>query len=158
MAFCGAGASPATVYSTQKSEREHETTRPQPQIATGKPRAIGLASSHRCQGWPHCPWTVSRARRPRHSNLTEIGIHPQPPILFRPHRQSLPNRILPNVFALLLQTLVRSQHMVKRFLLPDRPRKAQHLVNPMSRDTLQALQDIHKRIRPAVAIAPRRKQ
>jgi len=75
-----------------------------------------------------------------------------------PHHRSLPNRILPNVFELLLQTPVRPQHMVKRFLPPDRPRKARHLVNPMSRDTLQTLQDINKRIRPAVAIAPRGKQ
>jgi hypothetical protein len=42
--------------------------------------------------------------------------------------------------------------MVKRFFLPDWPAEMQQLVDAMSGRAFQALQDLDKRIRPAIWI------
>jgi len=47
--------------------------------------------------------------------------------------------------------------MIKRFLLPYWAGSPQNFVDAMCRCALQALQDIHERIRPALRIPERRK-
>ena len=74
---------------------------------------------------------------------TQGRVHPQPSILLCSLYPSLPHWVLPNVFALLRQTLVRSQHVIERFLLPHLTRSPQSFVNAVGRRALQALQDIH---------------
>src|SRR5204862_3567885 len=66
---------------------------------------------------------------------------------------TLPYRSLSDVFAFLLQTLIRPQHMIERFFFPDRTGSVKQLIDTMSSRALQTLQDVHERIRPALFIA-----
>src|SRR5438093_1446620 len=50
----------------------------------------------------------------------ELRVHPQPAIIFRLLNQPCLYRILSDVFAFLLQTLIRPQHMIDGFIFPDR--------------------------------------
>ena len=56
------------------------------------------------------------------------------------------------------QTLIRPQHMIERFLFPYWPCAMKELVDPMSRCSLQALQDVNQRERPPVCISQRQEK
>src|SRR5438132_10860993 len=83
----------------------------------------------------------------------ELRVHPQPAIIFRLLNQPCLYRILSDVFAFLLQTLIRPQHMIEGFLFPDRTGSVKQLIDTMSSRALQTLQNVHERIRPALFIA-----
>src|SRR6266571_869308 len=97
---------------------------------------------------------VARAPSPAKVVLgLELRVHPQPAIIFRLLNQPCLYRILSDVFAFLLQTLIRPQHMIEGFLFPDRTGSVKQLIDTMSSRALQTLQNVHERIRPALFIA-----
>ena len=101
---------------------------------------------------------VKGARATKGQLQPQLRIHPQPAIILRPPHQPSPDRILPNICAFFPKTLIRSQHMVKRLFLPNRPRTILQLIYPVGSSTLQALQNVNQRKRPAIAISKSRKQ
>src|SRR6266702_2895054 len=97
---------------------------------------------------------VARAPSPAKVVLgLELRVHPQSAIIFRLLNQPCLYRILSDVFAFLLQTLIRPQHMIEGFLFPDRTGSVKQLIDTMSSRALQTLQNVHERIRPALFIA-----
>jgi len=71
-------------------------------------------------------WSVARvecgagASPARLESESELGTYPQPPIILMPLNQSRLHRILPNILAFILETLMRPQHMIERLFFPDR--------------------------------------
>src|SRR5450756_1065738 len=75
-------------------------------------------------------FSVERAPSPAAFDLAfgSALLNPQPTIVFRPSHQPSPHRILSDVLHLLLKALHRTQDVIKRLLLPDRPRAPQRPV------------------------------
>ena len=88
----------------------------------------------------------------------ELRVHPQPAIIFRLLNQPCLYRILSDVFAFLLQTLIRPQHMIEGFLFPDRTGSVKQPVDAMRRGSFQALQNIHKRKLPTILVPQRQEE
>jgi hypothetical protein len=86
------------------------------------------------------------------------SIGPQPSIFLRSLDQPRAHRVLPNVLAFRFPTLIRSQHMIKRLLLPHRPLASQQPIHAMSRSAFQAMHDVNQTERPPASIAQRPKQ
>src|SRR5215470_2316147 len=74
--------------------------------------------------------------RPRLCGFSDSEFFPEPGIILRLADQSLPDRILPDIFDLCMQILKMPDHMIKGFILPDRPRSVQRFVDGMGRRTL----------------------
>src|SRR5713226_3294338 len=96
--------------------------------------------------------------REKRASKFKLRVHPQPAIILRLLNQSRFHRILSNIFRFLLQTLIRSQHMIERFFFPDRARGVEKLINAMSRGAFQTLHDVDEREGPAVFIPRRQEQ
>src|SRR6266576_3344801 len=77
------------------------------------------------------------------------GIHkrllPKPWIVFRFSDQASPHRIVEQVLDLCIQTLRRSQNMIKRFRLPNSSLSVESLVDLMSRSSLDGIHDLCQR-------------
>src|SRR2546425_8890057 len=87
-----------------------------------------------------------------------LRVHPQPAIIFRLLNQPCLYRILSDVFAFLLQTLIRPQHMIEGFLFPDRTGSVKKPVDAMRRGSFPALQNIHKRKWPTILVPQRQEE
>ena len=96
-----------------------------------------------CCPRPEAPLVFSGPRR--RCEGTHKGLLPELRIVVRFSDQSSPHRIFQQVLDLGIQTLRRSQNMIKRFGLPDSPLSAEGLVDLVSRSSLDGIHDLCQR-------------
>jgi hypothetical protein len=73
------------------------------------------------------------------------GLLPKPRIIVRFFDQASPHRIVQQVLDLGIQTLRRSQNMIKRFRLPNPPLSVEGLVDLVSRSSFDGIHDLGER-------------
>jgi hypothetical protein len=106
------------------------------------------------------PHDVEQAPPPAAFGVASVLVllDPEPAIVLRLVHQPTPHWIPPYVFQLLCETLVRSQDMIKRFLLPHGTGAPKRSIHPVGRGSFYSLQNLNEAVRGAVCLTKRGQQ